>query len=317
MTIQTPIIPSPCTGICTMDEALGFCLGCARTREEIEEWANAPPSRRLAIWDELPARCEELKIPITRLPWPPDQIAAFAAAALKENSGTWVLGCYGACAEFFYPQGEGFEVSASGGAVTALSKQGALRLSIGSYARALQLRPGHGGGGSEAIFLVIAKTRASLPAASVLTPLGPDEGAIDPGARCYPLFDLGIGRADLRFCVRLAAPELADVLIRLSGRPLEEVLAKAGSLLIKHSPARVVETVLGRAEIFTPIPPPGSAPALGPHTHLLPSLLSAGRSAPPGIDLPPAYALGATFYPKPVPPGNTHPCSQTACRGGL
>jgi predicted Fe-S protein YdhL (DUF1289 family) len=297
-----------------MDEALGLCLGCARTREEIEEWGNAAAARRLAIWDELPARCEALKIPVTRLPWPPDQIAAFAASSLKENSGTWVLGCYGACAEFFFPTGEGFEVSASGGTVTALSKQGALQLTTGSYARALQLRPGNRGGGYEAIFLVMAKTRASLPAASVLTPLGPDEGAIDPEARRYPLFDLGLGRADSRFCVRPSMAELANELHRLSGRPLEEVLAKAGGLLVKHSPARVIETVLGRAEIFTPIPPPGGAPAVGPHTHLLPSLLAAGRSTPPGIDLPPAYALGATFYPKPDLPGHTHPCSPAAGR---
>ncbi|HET6376006.1 MAG TPA: DUF1289 domain-containing protein [Methylocella sp.] len=303
MTLQAPIIPSPCTGICTMDEALGLCLGCARSKEEIEEWANAAASRRLAIWDELPARWEALKIPVIRLPWQADQIAAFAASSLKANSGTWVLGCYGACAEFFFPNGAGFEVSASGGTVTALSKQGALQLSIGGYSRALQLRPGHADGGSEAIFLVIAKTRASLPAASVLTPLGPDEGAIAPEKRRYPLFDLGLGRADLRFCVRPAAPELTEALTRLSGQPLEEVLEKAGSLLVKHSPARVIETVLGRAEIFTPIPPPGGAPPLGPHTHLLPSLLASGRSAPPGIDLPPAYALGATFYPKAVPAG--------------
>lgn len=298
-----------------MDETLGLCLGCARTREEIEEWANAAAARRLAIWDLLPARCEALKIPVTRLPWPPDQIAAFAASSLKENSGAWVLGCYGACAEFFFPDGEGFEVSASGGTVTALSKQGALQLSIGGYARALQLRPGQGGG-YEAIFLVIAKTRAGLPAASVLTPLGPDEGAIDPEARRYLLFDLGLGRADLRFCVRPSMAELANALHRLSGRPLEEVLAKAGGLLVKHSPARVVETVLGRAEIFTPIPPPGGAPAFGAHTHLLPSLLAVGRSTPPGIDLPSAYTLGATFYPKPVPSDNPHPCSPAAGQGG-
>ena len=42
MNIQTKaIIPSPCTGICTMDGALGLCLGCGRTGDEITEWSSA------------------------------------------------------------------------------------------------------------------------------------------------------------------------------------------------------------------------------------------------------------------------------------
>ena len=34
--------PSPCVGVCTIDECNSLCLGCNRTIEEI------------AIWDDLP-----------------------------------------------------------------------------------------------------------------------------------------------------------------------------------------------------------------------------------------------------------------------
>jgi hypothetical protein len=67
---------------------------------------------------------------------------------------------------------------------------------------------------------------------------------------------------------------------------------------VKHSPARVVESPLGRAEIYTSIQPPGGQSPDGPHAHLLPGHLASGRATPPGIDLPPVYALGATFYPR-------------------
>ena len=54
-------------------------------------------------------------------------------------------------------------------------------------------------------------------------------------------------------------------------------------------------------EIDIEIPPPGGASPEGPHTHLLPAHLALGRDAPPGVELPEGYAVGAIFYPNPVP----------------
>ena len=31
-------IRSPCIGVCSMDNATGFCQGCYRTIEEIQNW---------------------------------------------------------------------------------------------------------------------------------------------------------------------------------------------------------------------------------------------------------------------------------------
>ncbi len=297
MNIPTKAIPSPCTGICTMDGALGFCLGCGRTGDEITEWASAGDERRSAIWAVLPERIDALGISITRLPWSHGRIAGFVAESLGQRSGTWALGCYGATAEFLCPHDEPCDVSVTGETITAVSNRGALQLTIGKHVRALRLRAHRTRRDNRAIFLVVVRARATLPVAATLTPLGRDEGAIRPERRNDLLFDLGLGRGDLRFCVRASTTELRDKLNQASGLPLLDVLQTAGAMMVKHSPARVVESPLGRAEIYTSIPPPGGKSPDGPHTHLLPGHLASGRATQPGIDLPPVYALGATFYP--------------------
>jgi predicted Fe-S protein YdhL (DUF1289 family) len=307
MNIPTKTIPSPCTGICTMDGALGFCLGCGRTGDEITEWPSAGDMRRSAIWAVLPERIDALGISITRMPWPPDRIAEFVAESIGQRSGAWALGCYGATAEFVCRHDEPCDVSVSGETITALSGRGALQLTIGEKVRALRLRADHSRHGYRAIFLVVSKARAILPVATTLTPLGRDEGAIRPKCRNDILFDLGLGRGDLRFCVRTAAADLLDSLNQASGLPLLDVLRDVGATILRHCPARVVESPLGRAEIYAPIPPPGGQSPDGPHTHLVPGHLATGRATPPGVDLPPVYAVGATFYPRPGSRGDIEP----------
>jgi predicted Fe-S protein YdhL (DUF1289 family) len=303
MDIQTKTIPSPCTGICTMDGALGFCLGCGRTADEVAEWASAGDVRRSAIWAVLPVRIDALGISITRLPWPQGRIVEFVVESLRQKSGAWALGCYGATAEFICDPDEPCDVSVTGETITAISGRGALQLTIGERVRALRLRADDSRHGYRAIFLVVLKAMATLPVATTLTPLGRDEGAIRPESRNDPWFDLGLGRDDLRFCVRASAPDLLEKQNQASGLPLLDVLQDAGATIVKHSPARVVESPLGRAEIYTSIPASGGRSPDGPHTHLLPSHLASGRATPPGVDLPPVYALGAIFYPRDIEPG--------------
>lgn len=49
-------VASPCVGVCTLDPATGWCLGCARTLDEISEWAQADDTRRRAILDQIATR---------------------------------------------------------------------------------------------------------------------------------------------------------------------------------------------------------------------------------------------------------------------
>jgi uncharacterized protein len=47
---------SPCIGVCIMDPATGFCLGCARTIEEIAGWLDLAAEEKRRVLDELEAR---------------------------------------------------------------------------------------------------------------------------------------------------------------------------------------------------------------------------------------------------------------------
>ena len=63
-------IPSPCTSVCTLDPATGWCAGCLRTIDEIAAWGSLDAAAKRAVWKRLPARRAER-----------DQRAAAAAAA--------------------------------------------------------------------------------------------------------------------------------------------------------------------------------------------------------------------------------------------
>ena len=53
-------IESPCTLVCTIDTASGWCLGCGRTRDEIAGWTHFTPAERRAVMALLPDRLVQL-----------------------------------------------------------------------------------------------------------------------------------------------------------------------------------------------------------------------------------------------------------------
>ena len=54
-------VMSPCINVCVLDPATGWCLGCGRSGDEVEEWSAATDARRQAILDQLAARMEALR----------------------------------------------------------------------------------------------------------------------------------------------------------------------------------------------------------------------------------------------------------------
>lgn len=54
------MIASPCNKVCRIDPATGFCLGCARTLEEIGRWSVMTEEEQQALLAELPDRTESL-----------------------------------------------------------------------------------------------------------------------------------------------------------------------------------------------------------------------------------------------------------------
>jgi hypothetical protein len=49
-------VPSPCSGVCKMDPAHGWCRGCYRTLDELAQWSQANDATKLAIWARLEQR---------------------------------------------------------------------------------------------------------------------------------------------------------------------------------------------------------------------------------------------------------------------
>jgi predicted Fe-S protein YdhL (DUF1289 family) len=59
-TVEAGRVPSPCTQVCRLDPATGWCEGCLRTMEEIAAWGSIDDARRREIWKRLPARRQAL-----------------------------------------------------------------------------------------------------------------------------------------------------------------------------------------------------------------------------------------------------------------
>lgn len=74
---MTVAVASPCVGVCKIDPETGFCLGCARTVDEIARWGGMTDAARSAVWSALPPRFEafgvqdapaDIQIPERRVP---------------------------------------------------------------------------------------------------------------------------------------------------------------------------------------------------------------------------------------------------------
>jgi hypothetical protein len=53
-------VPSPCISVCRVDPATRWCLGCARTLDEIAAWSALDDTGKRAVWAQLPARRDQL-----------------------------------------------------------------------------------------------------------------------------------------------------------------------------------------------------------------------------------------------------------------
>lgn len=288
-------VASPCTGVCKLDEKTGWCLGCGRSGEDILGWHTRSEASRREVWAQIPARLGQLGVTCQRLPWTTPDIRAFVVSTLEAGRGTWVMGVVGAVAEFTAVPGEHVAVRHSSDDIVALTQNGALKMTISDDVRALTFDPA-GRTVAPRIVLAVKRERGRLPMANSVSNVGQDEINLMGDAEDQ-LFDLGLGRKEARFCVRLGSGKVRSALDGAAGLPFPEALPKIGAALVSASPTRVVETALGRIEVQGRIPPPDAVSPDGPHTHLLPDHLETKRALPVGMNLPRAYLPGAIFYP--------------------
>jgi uncharacterized protein len=55
-------IETPCNRICVVHPALGLCIGCGRSLDEIARWIEFAPAERTRIMAQLPARLAALSV---------------------------------------------------------------------------------------------------------------------------------------------------------------------------------------------------------------------------------------------------------------
>ena len=108
-----------------------------------------------------------------------------------------------------------------------------------------------------------------------LTEIGRDQDSLQTKDDREVLFDLGLGLDNADFCIRTSDPALKKILRKYSGTEIVRQKHQVIDLLIEASPTRVVCNELGRIEVYQRIN--RRKTPRGPHTHLLPTLLSIKR----------------------------------------
>ncbi len=51
---------SPCVGVCKLDDTTGWCYGCGRTQDEIDDWQQYDEPKKELLEAALPDRVREL-----------------------------------------------------------------------------------------------------------------------------------------------------------------------------------------------------------------------------------------------------------------
>jgi uncharacterized protein DUF6925 len=201
---------------------------------------------------------------------------------LAEPANGWSVGTWGAIGEFQYDAGE---------AGLAVDLE---RLAVESRRGALQIESLH-----EARCLAIVEESGDVrEIAFCSTRRGSSRTAIRQLDEFT--FDLGIGAPHIDVLVRLSPDDRAThkALSEAEGRHLLDSGHSAAAAVARASPTRVFVSALARLEVHQPIPPPGGRSPEGPHSHLLPRLLQAGLTRPPGSPLPAGLYCGLSLYPR-------------------
>ena len=135
------IPPSPCVGICRIDEPSSLCLGCARSDAEIAAWRDLDETGRAVIWRLLPRRRAAFKLGFRPLPLSGPALAGRLIASAQDPDTVFAIGVQGAVSEFMRAADDGTWVDGAPDRLVVHSRLGALRLAIEPWVRAFAFGP--------------------------------------------------------------------------------------------------------------------------------------------------------------------------------
>jgi hypothetical protein len=207
------------------------------------------------------------------------ELEALLETHLRDWNTGWSVGSFGALAEFHQAAQERTLMAAP---LLQATARGAIRIerTHGVTPIAWEALSANPARWQHGVALCLPDAEATMSGRTVLTELGPDTAAILAADRESLLFDMGLGQRNVDFCVRTADPELIAVLRSAVEQNVLDAANPAMAAILKAHPHRVAISGIGRCEVFQKIGGPetdGVSPT-GPHTHVLPKLMAAGRT---------------------------------------
>lgn len=232
-------------------------------------------------------------------------LVALLSEHIRNPESSWSMGSYGAVAEFFQESGEPVDSGDSDG-LFRTTPRGGIRIEMQDDLGlcAYDNSSGHGGT-QQHIALCLPQDSSRMSGKDVLTEAGPDTAALRKQDRDAVLFDLGIcslgsGCLQSDFCIRTDERDLIDFLRDHTGTNIFEHGSPVFSKLLEAQPHRVVITRVGRIEVYQPIGGEHTDDKTpeGPHTHLLPELLSLNLTHAADVPIREGWVPCAFLYPK-------------------
>ncbi|MEM6678685.1 MAG: hypothetical protein AAF675_12520 [Pseudomonadota bacterium] len=217
---------------------------------------------------------------------------------LTDWQAGWNVGSFGAIAEFHQDAGEPTVVA---GSLERATARGAIRIerTEGVEAVAWESLSKNPRRWQQGVALCVPIGEGERARRRTLTELGPDEAAIRPADRGAIVFDMGLGQRNIDFCVRSSDPDLVAVLRSACGRALSEPGNPAMGAILAAHPHRIALSALGRCEVYQMIggPATGGKSPEGPHTHVLPQLMKAGRTHSANTPIPNGLMPAMSLHP--------------------
>lgn len=226
-----------------------------------------------------------------------EAIRAVLREHVLDETSQWNLGTFGAIAEFMRDPGEPVAIVDEPELLSATTARGGIGFGRLDALCLLASETALGASWSHRVALCLPNASCAMNRRAVLTELGPDSDALRAEDSDAVLFDMGLGTLQVDICIRTNDFELIRLLRSQVGRSLFEPGNPAMQAIVAAGPHRVFIARIGRCEVYQPIPPAGGKSPEGPHTHVLPQLLRAGRTHAATEPVPAGYVPCAHLVP--------------------